>query len=181
MKLQWCCNPYDLVPAPPPNIFKWLTKPYVLSKAFKRYCHDLDVTVLSQEFIRTDFEKYSTLSLSDKDPFVRQVFLNGDGIPWSYGRVIIPSQTFERHFPAFEALGSKLIGETLLYDNPLVKRDPFEYTYLNSIHPLFQEIYQNLSNEVPRETLYGRRSVFYIQGDPLLVSEFLLPSLPLYA
>ncbi len=113
-------------------------------------------------------------------PFVRQVLLqNEDNIALTYGRVIIPPKTYEVHFSQFEKLGTNLIGETLLYNNPDVTREPFEYAYVNHSHLLAQKVFTALAQDSNKD-LWGRRSVFLIKSSPILVTELFLPSLPLF-
>ncbi len=163
------------------NAYQWLTKPYILSKALKRVSQSLTVNVLNQQFDAAIDDEYSILKMSANElPFVRQVFLIGDNeVPLTYGRVIIPRATYDAHFPDFEKLGGKLIGETLLYNNPDVERDNFEYACLSADDARCAFVYQHLP-QLPLDPLWARRSVFHMKGMPLLVTELFLPFLPAY-
>lgn len=167
-----------------PSFFiqEWLTKPTILSKALKRFSKTLQVKVLEQRFSDAFADEYSILQL-DKNtkPFVRQVLLIGDqDVPLTYGRVIIPQATYQAYFQDFEKLGSQLIGETLLYNNPHVARSGFEYRYFNARDPLWNFIYRHLPKDSPQQDLWARRSVFNLKDKPLLISELFLPFLPVY-
>lgn len=179
--LQWFSNVDDLPQLPPHPIFDWLTKPYVLSKALKRVCQKLEVTVIDQCFQDAYQDEYVLLNMEhEPKPFVRQVFLNGDGIALTYGRVVIPSNTYQAHFSHFDTLGTNLLGETLLYNNPDVTRGAFEYVYINKTDPLSIQMHKELKSDYPQQSLWGRRSVFMMKSHPLLVMEILLPTLPDY-
>jgi len=157
---EWVTEVDKLLPSV--HFYEWMTKPYILSQALKRICHSLTVEVISQEFTNAHSNEYSLLGLTKGDvPFIRQVILLGDGIPFTKGRVVIHPTTYQNHFAQFAALGSQLIGETVLHNNnPDVTRSRFEYAHL--------------------EEGWARRSVFWIKKDPLLVSEIFLPILPAY-
>jgi len=93
---------------------------------------------------------------------LRQIFLKGDGVPWTFGRLVVPEQTYLQHAEKFDNLGERLLGETLLHNNPAVERSPFEYALLG-------------------QGVWARRSVFTLEGAPLLLTEAFLPAIPLYA
>lgn len=160
---------------PTVNIAQWLTKPYILSQALKRHCLQLSVEVLSQQFMAVDSTEQKLVEGS-KDPFVRRVFLQGDNVPWTYGRVVIAPSTYEAHFSEFATLGGKLLGETLLYGNPNTTRSDFEYAAISVDTSLYQEIQKHLP--LTQAVLWGRRSYFYLKQAPLLVTEVFLPALP---
>ncbi len=168
--------------APSGFIDDWLTKPYILSKALKRVSSKLEVKVLDQSFAPAFDDELKRLNLqSDATTFVRQVLLMGDANQaLTYGRVVIPLKTYQAHFQDFEKLGSQLIGETLLYNNPDVLRSGFEYRYFDAHEPLWNYIYRHLPQGTPKQNLWARRSVFSIKESPILISELFLPSLPAY-
>ncbi len=180
--LQWVSDISQLAAAPPTLIHEWMAKPYILSQALKRICNTLSVKVIDQRFEKAFDNEYKVLEMqSNEVPFVRQVLLqNEDNIALTYGRVIIPPQTYELHFSQFEKLGTNLIGETLLYNNPDVTRGPFEYVYVNHTHEWAQQVFAAQSQNVTPADLWGRRSLFSIKSTPILVTELFLPSLPSY-
>jgi len=118
------------------------------------------------------------MAIKASSAFVRQVFLENEGVSWTYGRVIIPSEVYQRHFGQFDALKDRPIGETLLYNNPEVSRSAFEYAALTSSHPVYRTINDHFFLSEP--LLWARRSLFLMKGDPLLVTEVFLPTLPCF-
>lgn len=175
---HWVQALSDLTHRPSANMAAWLTKPTILSQALKRHCQQLSVEVLSQQFCAVDNTESALRGEQADDPFVRRVFLLGDGVPWTYGRVVIAPQTYQQHFTQFTALGSQLLGETLLYGNPQTTRSDFEYAAITPEQSLYREVNNHLALTVP--VLWGRRSTFYLQQAPLLVTELFLPYLPDY-
>ncbi|MBI2792019.1 MAG: chorismate lyase [Gammaproteobacteria bacterium] len=179
--LQWFNNIDQMRQKPSDLVHDWLTKPYILSRALKRVCQRLEVKIIVQQFENASDDECALLNMdSNQLAFVRQVFLCGDDIPFTYGRVVIPPKTYDAHFSQFASLGTNLIGETLLYDNPDVSRGPFEYVYIHRFHPLEKMIFNELPRKKSHQDLWGRRSVFSIHDSPLLVMELLLPTLPEY-
>lgn len=178
MNLEWTNDPASLSTPPSTLIGEWLTKPYILSRALKQVCQTLTVKVIKQCFMPAFEDEYAVLKMpASVSPFIRQVFLEGDGISLTYGRVVIPKTTYEQHFAQFESLNNNLIGETLLYQNPDVTRGAFEYACVGSSHSIVKEIAMFLPEF---ELLWARRSVFSLKSYPLLVTELFLPTLPPY-
>jgi len=177
-RVTWVSDLAGLAHQPTHSIEQWLTKPTILSQALKRHCQSLSVEVLSQQFMAVDETESKLVEKDATEPFVRRVFLYGDNQPWTYGRVVIASSTYQTYFAQFMALGFKLLGETLLYGNPDTTRSEFEYAVVPQDSALFQEIHQHLP--LTHERLWARRSYFYLKGAPLLVTEVFLPLLPDY-
>lgn len=162
MEEQWTNNIANLTGCSN-TIYDWMTKPYVLSAALKRVCDTLSVEVIAQKITQARESEYLALQMPPSAlPLVREIYLKGDEVPWVYCRVVIPPQTYERFATQFEQLGNNLLGETLLYDNPGVVRSAFEYGYF------------------PKEHRFGRRSIFWMQSMPLLVTEIFLPAIPAF-
>lgn len=178
--MKWVNAVHELTVQPSPNILNWLVKPYVLSQALRQVCTALTVNVLSQQRVSPFFDEHTKLNLTDNDlPLVREVLLEGDGIPFTYGRVVVPTSTYQTYFKDFDTLGSQPIGEKLLYNNPNSRRGAFEYAIMEVGSPASLSLFLNL-NKISQQTLWGRRSVFTLGHSPLLVSEFFLPTLPEY-
>jgi chorismate--pyruvate lyase len=157
-----------------------LTKPYILSQALKRVCQQFSVKVLEQQFSPIFNNEAAVLGINPTDTaFVRQVFLQDDYTPLTYGRVVVAPVTYDHHFAEFQSLGNLPIGETLLYNNPDVLRSAFEYALIEASSDLGSLVYQHLG-QASNTPLWGRRSVFKIKSEPLLVTEVFLPALPDY-
>lgn len=176
--VNWVTDIAALDCLPTNSMASWLTKPTILSHALKRHCQQLSVDVISQQFMAVDETEQKLVEGADTPPFVRRVFLQGDGQPWTYGRTVIAPSTYQSYFSQFMALGAKLLGETLLYGNPNTTRSDFEYGVVSQETALYQEIHQSLPLAVP--LLFARRSYFYLKQAPLLVTEVFLPMCPDY-
>ncbi|NDP49432.1 MAG: chorismate lyase, partial [Sulfuriferula multivorans] len=71
-------------------------------------------------------------------------------------------------------LGSRPLGEAL-FNNPRIQRKALVFRKLTPRHPLFRRIdrYQTQATRV----LWARRSLFCLNGRPLLVTEVFLPAI----
>ena len=164
-----------------PSLFKtWLTRSPQLSTVFKKLCQHLSLQKLQQAWQACFNDEASTLALNSAyDCLVREIFLLGDNTAWSFGRVVIPRQTYN-HWPnEFDNLDNQPIGESLLYNNPVVTRSAFSYLMLTARDPLFHNVTQPLNLIV--DSLWARRSIFHIAPNkPLLITDVLLPNIPPY-
>ncbi len=163
----------------PEHFQAWLQKPYILSKAFKRHCDEFSVRLLAQDHTKLLTNEVECLHAEPNQPgFVRQVYLQGDGLPWSYGRITIPAQTLQGKQELFEKVGDKPFGEAILYSDPSMQRSAFEYSILTAENDLYHAATKPAM--ITQATLYGRRSIFYLSDFPLLVTEIFLPDVPEY-
>ena len=93
--------------------------------------------------------------------------------PWVYARTVIPVQTLRGPQRRLAHLGSKPLGAALFAD-PNLGRGAVEVACLAAGEKLFaRAVGEGISTEV----IWGRRSLFWLGGSPLLVSEFFLPAL----
>jgi len=105
---------------------------------------------------------------------VRQVRLLCDGAPWVFARTVIPLPSLRGGLRPLALLGNRPLGEVLFTD-PTMHRSSVEVTHLKPGRRLFNCALAHTPDEASE--LWGRRSVFTLQGQPLLVSEFFLPPL----
>lgn len=104
----------------------------------------------------------------------REVRLMDGDIANVYARTVIPLATFQAMKQRFSELGNKPLGE-LLFTDPLVKRGPIEVACLKNGQWLYELAL--LEENYRPESLWARRSRFYIGGKILLVNEIFLPTL----
>ncbi len=98
--------------------------------------------------------------------FLREVLLVVDGSPRVFARSIIPLATMKGRLRALRRLDDRPLG-ALLFADPTMARGPLEIARIPA-----SCIPAGLAD--PGEMLWGRRSVFYLEGRPLLVSEIFL-------
>ena len=165
-KMKWVPNASELDPQPPVYLHDWLTKPYVVSEALRKHYQLLTVKVISQSW--------------EADLWIREVFLQGDGNSLTYGQVRVPRATFIANQAKFESLGSRCIGETLLYGQKDVTRSGFEFTVIDKSMPLFARVSKHFSSSHATDYFWARQSIFTLIDSPLTVLEIFLPTLKPY-
>lgn len=179
----WVDSIEGLTYQPSANVREWLTKPYVLSYVFKEVCKTFNVKILSQAFGMPLPEESGKLTKAEDKlqecAFIRQVYLQEDRLPLSFGRIVIPVSTYEQNFTRINQVGDNPFGETVLYSHPNLTRSPFEYSYI-SYGPLFHLIYEKIPKTIAHQGVWGRRSLFLLGALPLLVTEVFMPHLPVY-
>lgn len=99
---------------------------------------------------------------------LREVELLCFGEPWVFARSVFPLHTFNRQLRYLKGLGNQSLG-SLLFKDPHLKRTLFEINRKPISAPGI------LEPAVCAGTLWGRRSLFLIQGKPILVAEYFLP------
>lgn len=87
----------------------------------------------------------------------RKVALYGRGQPWVLAHTLMPAHSELSELKQVRELGSKPLGE-FLFDHPDLQRSHLHFTNLPS-------------------GIWGRKSLFFLFGKPIMVAEFFLPEL----
>ncbi len=119
---------------------------------------ELAVQLQSQRLSTAFADEKNILAIDENNSLIRKVHIVGDQKPLVHGRVVVPNATYRKFQIELDLLGTKFIGETLLYDRPGVSRSAFQYAKV-------------------AEGLWARRSLFTIEGYNLLITEVFLPTL----
>lgn len=101
---------------------------------------------------------------------VREVILYGCNEPWVYARSVIPVKTLTGRLRCLRKLDNRPLG-ALLFRDTSMQRGDMEIACIPSRSC-------RLSHQLSlgeKDSLWGRRSVFYLDSKPLLVSEMFLP------
>lgn len=179
----WVSSIDQLEHLPDLKISDWLTKPYVLSAAFKKVSSQFNILVLSQAF-GVPLEDEALLLNQYQDihcgyAYIRQVILCDGDKPLSFGRVIIPGLTYEQHFARINETGNNPFGERVLYSHPNFERSDFEFSYYDRLGD-FPSLPDKFPQALRNQASWGRRSIFTLSHLPLLVVELFMPNLPKY-
>lgn len=160
----------------PPDLLPWLLDSGSLTQRLIAACPgQFAVRLVGQQRTRPLREEATALGLAGGvQALVRQVQLQCDTQPWVLARTVIPITTLTGPRRRLTRLGNRSLGATLFSD-PTMSRDPVEVTRLIVGSPLYSAITASIKKPPPE--LWGRRSVFRLDGWPLLVSEFFLPSI----
>jgi chorismate--pyruvate lyase len=170
----WHPNQESIIPPPNPNMANWLNT-QILSQALKKRVPHISLALIQQGIAQPHSDEATKLELAEAEPFpfVRQVTIGSPNCRYLYCRVVVPPKLYYQEQTTFDTLGSRFIGETLLYNQPNVHRSKFEYALLNTDHTLYQEaaLYTQINSTSINPKLYARRSLFYLPVLPLLITE----------
>lgn len=158
-----------------PDYLHWLMDSGSLTKKLVQKANGhFRVSVLNQSIrpvLRS--EQHALLIPHRQWALIREVILYGNDIPWVYARTAIPLTTLKGSLRRLHYLGNKPLGEQLFTD-PSMQRGKLQIAKLLPSH--VPQISQEISLS-PWQSTWGRRSVFCLSSQPLLVSEIFLPSL----
>ncbi|WP_311567627.1 chorismate--pyruvate lyase family protein [Photobacterium arenosum] len=147
-----------------PQLQSWLQENGSLSRRFARYCHQFSVLLLAQEPIKaSSLQPDEQAMLGPVDCLERIVLLHGDGVPWVFGRTLIPVPTMTGEEQDIARLGESPLGYRVFTDQS-ARRDALQLARLN----------------VNDDTLWARRSRLWVKEKPMLVAELFLAPAPVY-
>jgi chorismate--pyruvate lyase len=160
----------------PSQILCWLFDPASLTSRLVAACSKtFRVQVLEQTWRTPMHSELRRLGMPCRQTaLIREVLLFCGETPWVFARTVIPQRTLTGKRKFLANLGTKPLGAVLFAD-PHMKRDEIEVARLSAGQPLYERAVQALSDVPP--TIWGRRSVFYLQDKPLLVNEIFLPGI----
>lgn len=120
------------------------------------------VEVVRQGWARPTRSEAQTLGIPIRQlALIREVHLLGNDQVWVYARSIIPASTMTGRERQLSHVGNRSLG-SILFSDPTMHRGPLQISRLQ------------LSNQ---QTVWARRSKFFLSGKPLLVCEVFLPAL----
>ena len=157
------------------DLAPWLRDRGSLTQRIQQRCDDFAVRGVHSGLARIALDEAALLGIAPQHlAYSREVFLYADGVPVVFAHSACARQHLRGAWSAVSGLGSKPLG-VLLFAHPLVERRPLHYKALRSGHPLYQRAAAVLSH--PPDRLWARRSLFYLYGAPLLVTEVFLPEI----
>lgn len=161
----------------PVGLSTWLLDAGSLTRRLRHACAGrFRVRVLHQGWTRPSRDEARVLRLRlEAWAWTREVQLLCDDRPWVFARTLIPARTLSSRGRRLTQLGTKPLGEVLFAD-PGVRRGPVQIARIATGQRLRQRAFAGFDE--PPDAIWGRRSVFWIDGRPLLVCEIFLPDLP---
>ena len=105
--------------------------------------------------------------------FIRQVHLLCDGRPWVFAHTVIPRKVAQGTLRGLTRLGSKPLG-AVLFSDPGMHRGPIEVARLEPGMAMYRLA---MTGQDEKRPIWGRRSVFRLHEQALLVSEIFLTEL----
>ena len=154
----------------PENLGPWLIDDGSLTRKLIALSKDqFEVQVLRQEVATPGAAEANALKMIQQTPvMIREVVLKGRGRPWVFARSILPMTTMTGRLAELRTLSNQPLGE-LLFQDPSMTREPLEAACLPA-----RILSVPAALAAGDEPLWARRSVFFLDQKPLLVSEVFL-------
>lgn len=153
----------------------WLHDHGSLTLRLQQRCDRFSVINLKDSLARIALDESGLLGIAPQQlAWSREVFLCADEQPVVFAHSTCAANQLRGAWQALRTLGNKPLG-TLLFSHPQVIRQPLHYKALRPHHPLYRRATSRLSQ--PPARLWARRSLFYLQHAPLLVTEVFLPEI----
>jgi len=160
----------------PTELLDWLLDPASLTRRLQQTCKgEFRVAPTDQHWQRPMLSEALALGARPHERcFVREVQLLCDDQLWVFARTVIPVRTLSGPRRRLSRLGKTPLGAVLFADGSMV-RSGIEIARLLPEQPLFMRATSGL---LQRPTsIWGRRSAFFLNRQPLLVSEIFLPAI----
>lgn len=167
----WLTHPFFV-----PREFRgWLANQGSLTRKLRQRCQGFSVRPVRVGFMRPNPDETSLLQLQSHElAYVREVVLNCNGHPAVFAHSVVSPDALRGPWAAVTRLGSRPLGEAL-FSNPRVVRGRLQYRRIDARHALLRQAVR--AGMVPEgKTLWARRSLFTLQGHPLMVTEVFLPA-----
>ncbi len=153
----------------------WLHDRGSLTQRIRQRCENFVVQPVHSGLAHIAFDEAALLGVAPhKLAYSREVFLYADGHPVVFAHSACAKVHLRGAWSSIKGLGNRSLG-SLLFTHPLVIRQPLHFKALQTRHPLFCSASKVLT-DVP-DRLWARRSLFYLHGAPLLVTEVFLPEI----
>jgi len=157
------------------SLREWLLDHGSLTARLKAACADIQVRVLRQQRMRASREEATLLGLpAGRCVMARDVLLTSGSAPLVFAHSVLRADDMHGAWRAIASMGNKPLGAALFAD-PRIRRQPLRYHRLRDGHPLYCAAVAALGQALP--PIWARRSIFELQGAPLLVTEAFLPAL----
>ncbi|WP_233828972.1 chorismate--pyruvate lyase family protein [Paraburkholderia sp. ZP32-5] len=122
-------------------------------------------------------DEAAPLGLAPRAPvWVREVVLSVDGVPFVAAHSVTPRAASAGVWQATRRLRTRPLAE-LLYSDSSVARSSLVSRRVGARHPLYRLAVRELAGDNIPHVLVARRSVFERHGEPLMVTECMLPAL----
>lgn len=160
----------------PAGLAPWLTGTGSLTARLRARSQHFAVQVISQRLALPVQDEARLFGLRHHRPaLVREVLLCTDGMPVVFAHSVVLPRDVRGVWHLVAGLGTRPLG-AILFEVPTVRRGPLAARRLPAADPRVRRAAQSagLPAAVP---LWARRSMFFKQGRPLLVTEVFLPAI----
>ena len=159
-----------------PKLAQWLFDSSSLTTRLKHACTAaFSVQILQEGWARPMLNEAERLGMRPSSyAWIRQVHLLCGDQAWVFARTVIPPHTLRGKQRRLARLGKKPLGAVLFADKSM-QRTEMEIADIRAGQPLFELATHHRAP--PAQSIWGRRSVFFLNRKPLLVSEIFLPEI----
>jgi chorismate--pyruvate lyase len=166
---------HSAAPSRAADLAPWLRDRGSLTRRIQQRCAEFGVRNVCSGLARIAPDEAALLGVAPPHlAWSREVFLYADDCPVVFAHSACGRQHLRGAWSAVAGLGNQPLG-ALLFAHPLVERRPLHYKALRDTHPLYRRAAAALDR--PPGKLWARRSLFYLHGAPLLVTEVFLPGI----
>ncbi|MBB72333.1 MAG: chorismate--pyruvate lyase [Legionellales bacterium] len=167
---HWELSPFAL----PRAVRDWALYRDSMTQRLKQASETFRVQILKQQWQRPSNSEALLLGLMPASKVLaRDVHLICNDEVWVAGHSIIPWSSLWGKLRYMQGLlDNRPLGE-ILFRNPTLKRGEFQVALLKPEHSEYQWAVRDIDK--PPEELWGRRSLFYLHGKSLMVSEVFFP------
>lgn len=159
----------------PRHLRTWLTCRGSLTRRLKTHCAHFRVQPVVTHFAFAHADEHLPLHLRPGSlAYVREVLLMCDHHAVVFAHSVLPRSGLRGGWNGITRLGSRPLGEAL-FNNPRIERQALAYRQIDARHPLFRAVRRTYP--LSTRGLWARRSVFCLNGHPLLVTEVFLPEI----
>ena len=158
----------------PAGLQSWLNETGSLTKRLRGvYGGDFGVIILFLGWKPAFIDECRLLGLSPaRYQLIREVLLHANGQPLVLARTILPGNTIKIAHRNLSHLGNRPLGEVIFAYPDLERRQrQFSCAETGIWSPALQSAVR------VEQAVWGRRTVYAIQNQPLLVAEFFLPGM----
>lgn len=159
----------------PADLQSWLNETGSLTKRLRGiYGKQFGVKVLFHRWKPAFIDECRLLKLQPaRYQLIREVLLHANGQPLVLARTILPEPTIEIAHRNLSHLGSRPLGE-VIFAYPDLERRHRQFSCADTAiwSPRLQ------ASVCVEQNIWGRRTVYAIHNQPLLVAEFFLPLKP---
>lgn len=162
----------------PENLKGWLLDPNSLTARLKSHCQQFRVELLGQHIEPCQENEAVSLIPAGEQVLVREVLLFCDDKPHVFARSLLPLSSLTGDEQALANLGTQSLGQ-VLFNNPSLKRQAIEVALFDkdsAVAKMTAQLANSSISATGDDNLWGRRSIFVLEGKPLMVAEVFLPS-----
>ncbi len=172
-RLNWCEKKNCFSKLLNTKIKRWLFASGSLTARLIDHCSgEFSVKVISIKRATPTPDEISALGMKPRShAIIREVHLCCNNEPLVYARTIIPVSSLRGTLRGLALLGNKPLG-AILFSDKSMRRKSMEVTSIKPGHKC--HIWTQC---MVHTTVWGRRSIFSLKQQELLVSEFFLPAL----